>query len=249
MRVGANLGSAWTPRKPVAGSRVAKWPAAEWRVGEWTVLAPSPSAVAIPIAMFYMTGRNAKKVADGRTIAFARIVGAPQIIAGINERILESLPHPETREVAMNWVYLVGRILFGSIFVITGVTGHFGQIASFTGWAASKGVPAAHVMVVITGIMIIAGGLSIMAGYMMEVGAWLLIVFLLATAFVMHDFWAIVDHSQRLLQQSIFLRNLSLTGSAMILLWMVRTHGYGPYVLGKPLKISGRVAESPSGQE
>ena len=144
----------------------------------------------------------------------------------------------------MNSLYLGGRILFGLIFVMSGLMGHFLRLAFFTGYAASKGVPAAHVMMILTGIMILAGGLSIMAGYMMEIGAWLLIIFLLATAFIMHDFWTIADNAQALAQQTQFMKNLSMTGGAMILLWTVRTHGYGPYVLGKPLNFGKGSADA-----
>jgi hypothetical protein len=31
------------------------------------------------------------------------------------------------------------------------------------------------------------------------------------------------------------MKNLSMTGAALMLYWLVQTHGYGPFALGQPL--------------
>lgn len=41
------------------------------------------------------------------------------------------------------------------------------------------------------------------------------------------------------------MKNLSMTGAALVLFWMVRTHGYGPFALGPPLG-SGSNPTAPS---
>jgi uncharacterized membrane protein YphA (DoxX/SURF4 family) len=64
-------------------------------------------------------------------------------------------------------------------------------------YADSKKVPAAKATVATTGVMLLAGGLSVILGVYMEVGIWLLIFFLLAAAFMMHDFWTVTDPTRR----------------------------------------------------
>jgi putative oxidoreductase len=90
-------------------------------------------------------------------------------------------------------------------------------------------------MVAITGIMILGGGLSVMLGFWMEIGTWLLFFFLVAAAFMMHNFWAIPDPMQKMVEQSQFMKNMSLAGAALVFYWMVQTNGYGPFALGQPM--------------
>ena len=82
----------------------------------------------------------------------------------------------------MDALYLVGRILFGLIFLFSGF-GHFAQANATAGYAAAKGVPAPMIGTLASGAMILAGGLSVILGVWMEIGTWLLILFLLAAAF------------------------------------------------------------------
>jgi uncharacterized membrane protein YphA (DoxX/SURF4 family) len=134
----------------------------------------------------------------------------------------------------MDWLYLVGRFLFGLIFVGSGL-GHFVQLPGMARYADSKKVPAAKVTVVTTGIMLIAGGLSVILGVYMEVGIWLLIFFLVAAAFTVHDFWAVTDPTQKMVEQAMFMKNLSMAGAALFLYYMIKTYGYGPLTLGQPM--------------
>ncbi|UCC81553.1 MAG: DoxX family protein [Gemmatimonadota bacterium] len=134
----------------------------------------------------------------------------------------------------MDWLYLVGRVFFGLIFVGSGL-GHLVQLPGTAQYADSKKVPAAKATVVVTGIMLLAGGLSVILGLYMEVGIWLLIFFLLAAAFTMHDFWTEPDPTQKMVQQAMFMKNLSMAGAALFLYYMIKTYGYGPLTLGQPM--------------
>ena len=40
----------------------------------------------------------------------------------------------------MDWLFLIGRIVFGLFFVINGLN-HFMMVSAMTGYTASKGVP------------------------------------------------------------------------------------------------------------
>ncbi len=126
----------------------------------------------------------------------------------------------------MKYAVLIGRILFSLPFILFGLN-HLMKLDAMSGYAASKGVPAATFVVIVTGIMIIAGGLSVMLGYKAKLGAWLLVVFLVPTAFIMHGFWGIEDAMMAQNEMAHFFKDLALAGGALLI-----THfGTGPYSL------------------
>lgn len=135
----------------------------------------------------------------------------------------------------MDWLYLIGRILFALVFLMSGF-GHLTQAAGMAQYAGSKGVPAPKAMVLITGLMILAGGLSILLGVWMEIGTWLLFFFLIPVAIKMHDFWAETDPMQKQVQQAQFMKNLSMAGASLIIYWAIQSFGYGPFTLGQPMQ-------------
>lgn len=115
----------------------------------------------------------------------------------------------------MGTLLWIGRILFSMIFLFSGL-GHLMKAGSMTQYAAAKGVPAPRLMVLLTGIMILLGGLSILLWSWVNVGAWLLVLFLLGAALKMHDFWAVEDPMQRQGEMAQFMKNLSLAGAAIV---------------------------------
>ena len=58
-----------------------------------------------------------------------------------------------------------------------------------TGYAQYKKVPLAKVSVYVSGVMILLGGLYILLGFYADLGALLIAIFLIPTAFLMHAFW------------------------------------------------------------
>ena len=118
----------------------------------------------------------------------------------------------------------VGRILFAIVFINSGIF-HLKGHAHATGYAKSKGVPLAGLLVAVTGIQILVAPAMIVVGWHPIVGALLLVVFLLPTAFMMHNFWTITDPMQRSNDQVHFLKDLALAGAA--LLYAVALHRQG----------------------
>ena len=80
-----------------------------------------------------------------------------------------------------------------------------------------KKVPAAKLAVPLSGLMIILGGVSIVLGLWIDLGALLLAIFLILTAFMMHNFWTIEDANQKMTETVSFFKNLSLAGAALII--------------------------------
>jgi putative oxidoreductase len=111
-------------------------------------------------------------------------------------------------------LFLTGRILFSLIFIAASPR-HF----THEGFqhAADLGVPAAGLLVPISGLMAIAGALSVAVGYRARWGAWMLVAFLVPVTLWMHAFWKLRDPVAIHIQQSMFAKNLSMVGAALLI--------------------------------
>ncbi|HET7477874.1 MAG TPA: DoxX family membrane protein [Rubrobacteraceae bacterium] len=118
----------------------------------------------------------------------------------------------------MELLLLIGRILFGGFFIMSGIN-HFMKVGMISGYAGSKNVPAPGLAVMGTGVMLVLGGLSVLLGFLPVLGLLLLILFLIPTSFLMHNFWTISDPMQRAAEQVNFLKNIALTGAALALMY------------------------------
>lgn len=125
---------------------------------------------------------------------------------------------------------LLGRILFSAMFIVSGM-GHFSD--QMIGYAASQGVPAASLLVPLSGVLAIVGGLSILFGFGARLGAWLIVAFLVPVTFMMHAFWNFTDPTMYQMQLVNFMKNLSMLGGAL----------YIAYFGAGPLSIDARRAK------
>lgn len=116
----------------------------------------------------------------------------------------------------MDVLVLIGRVFFALLFLGSSY-GHFAQRKMMAGYAASKGVPAAPVMVVLTGAQILIGALMVALGIWPDLGALLLVAFLAPTAFIMHRFWTESDPGTKAMEQTQFLKDLALAGAALVM--------------------------------
>jgi uncharacterized membrane protein YphA (DoxX/SURF4 family) len=112
---------------------------------------------------------------------------------------------------------LIGRLLFGGLFVYNGLN-HFRNRAAMVGYTQFKGVPAPAAAVVASGVWLLAGGLSIVLGVRPRMGALMIMIFLLAVTPMMHNYWAVTDENQRLNDFINFQKNAALLGAALMLL-------------------------------
>ena len=125
----------------------------------------------------------------------------------------------------MDYVPLLGRILFSSIFIIKSFHHFTGQAMQH---AMSRDMPFASALVPVAGILALLGGLSILLGYRAKLGAWLLIIFLIPT-FAMHPFWNAQDFYSSMMEQYCFMKNISLMGAC----FMITYFGSGPLSMRK----------------
>ena len=124
----------------------------------------------------------------------------------------------------MRYIALTGRLLYSAIFIVAPL-GHFSQ--QTIGYAAQQGVPAAGLLVPLSGVIALAGGLSIVLGYRARIGAWLVVLFLVPVTLMMHNFWAVTDPMMAQMQQAMFMKNLSMLGGALL----IAHFGAGPLSL------------------
>jgi putative oxidoreductase len=118
----------------------------------------------------------------------------------------------------MEIIFLIGRILFVALFVSSGY-GHLTKVKQMGGYAKSMGVPAAEFMTIVTGIMIVVGGIMVLFNFEMFYGALLIFLFLIPTSFMMHAFWKVEDAGMKQVQQIMFMKNLSLAGAALMIMY------------------------------
>ncbi|CAA9406544.1 MAG: hypothetical protein AVDCRST_MAG22-1582 [uncultured Rubrobacteraceae bacterium] len=118
----------------------------------------------------------------------------------------------------MELLLLIGRIFFGVFFIMSGIN-HFTNAGMMSGYARSKNVPGAYLAVVGTGVMLVLGGLSVLLGLFPIVGLVLIVVFLLPTSVLIHNFWTVQDPQARAAEQVNFLKNLALAGAALALVY------------------------------
>ena len=121
----------------------------------------------------------------------------------------------------MSYVVLLGRVFYSLLFILASF-GHFSK--ETVAYAANAGVPMAGLAVPVSGVICLLGGLSILLGYRAKIGAWLLVIFLVPVTLVMHRFWGLPDSQFAMIQQIMFMKNLSLLGAAL----MIAYFGSGP---------------------
>ena len=130
----------------------------------------------------------------------------------------------------MDIVLIIGRVLFSLIFVASGVA-HLTKLEAMTGYAQYKKVPAAKLSVIATGLMLIIGGLYVALGIYADLGGLLLAIFLILSAFKMHNFWTITDEQAKQAEMTSFMKNIALAGAALIIFVLVGTGGeFGPSI-------------------
>jgi putative oxidoreductase len=113
-------------------------------------------------------------------------------------------------------IYL-GKILFGGYFLM-GAYSHFSNLGMMSGYAQSKGVPAAKLAVLGSGLLLLAGGISIIFNLYPLIGLGALVLFLLPVTFMMHAFWKVQDPQARMGEMINFMKNIALLGAVVMFL-------------------------------
>ncbi|NUT50608.1 MAG: DoxX family protein [Saccharothrix sp.] len=115
----------------------------------------------------------------------------------------------------MDFIALIGRVLFVFLFFGSAM-GHLTKTEAMAGYAASKGVPSAKAATLGSGVLMVVGGLMLLLGVWADLGALLLVLFLLPTAFLMHNYWKETDAQAKQQEMIQFNKDVSLAGGALM---------------------------------
>jgi putative oxidoreductase len=121
---------------------------------------------------------------------------------------------------AERYAPLLGRILLGQIFLISGVT----KIMNWTATEArmvSKVMPLVPLFLLGAIVCELVGGLSLLLGCKAQLGALLLFLFLIPTTLVFHNFWR-YEGMKHKMQMINFMKNLAIMGGLAVVM------GFGP---------------------
>ena len=121
---------------------------------------------------------------------------------------------------------LVARILLAQLFIVSG----FGKIGGFgktAAYMASKGMPMADALLVLTIALELGGGILLILGWQARWIAAAFFGFTFLAAVIFHPFWA-VDAANFTSQLNNFMKNLSIMGGMLY----VMAYGAGPFSLG-----------------
>ncbi|WP_435124973.1 DoxX family protein [Halobaculum sp. D14] len=123
--------------------------------------------------------------------------------------------------------FLLGRVLFGLVVAYMGL-GHFQALDNYAGYAEAKGVPAPRLSAAFSGGMLAFGGLGIVLGVLPVLASGAVALFMLVSAVMIHDFWAVPD-DQKQDQMTQFQKNVIILGAALVFLSLANTTW--PYAL------------------
>lgn len=124
----------------------------------------------------------------------------------------------------MDWLLLVGRILFALLFVMNGLLFHLRNREMAIGYSKMMGAPAPEITVLLTGIQILVAGLMIVLGIWVDLAALLIIAFLIPTNYWMHSYWK-MEGEQKQFNQVQFWKNTALIGASLILFFLYQQFG------------------------
>jgi len=105
---------------------------------------------------------------------------------------------------------LSGRIFLSAIFLLSA----FGKItdwSKFSHMMDEKGLPLVPLLLAGALTFELLGGLSVLLGVYGRVGAVLLILFLIPTTLIFHNFWA-AEPAQQMNQMQNFMKNVGIMG-------------------------------------
>lgn len=116
----------------------------------------------------------------------------------------------------MEWILLLGRILYGGFFVMGGAM-HFMKLKDMTEYARMKGAPMPQMSTIITGMVIMLSGLGIVFGVYQSIALLAIAAFLVVITPIMHAFWKVSDPNMKMMEMQMFLKNMALLGAALAL--------------------------------
>ena len=119
-----------------------------------------------------------------------------------------------------NLALLIGRVLMSVIFLGAGIS-KIADFAGATGYMSTRPAFAnmEGALPILAGLAVFAevgGGLSLLLGCFTRLGAIGLVLFMIPTTFIFHNYWTYPVGAQTV-QQVMFLKNVAITGALLVL--------------------------------
>ena len=112
-------------------------------------------------------------------------------------------------------IALIARVLLALMFVLAGFS-KFAGLSGTAGYIASRGLPLPMVLAIATAALEVAAGLAIIVGYRARLAGLALALFTLLAAVLFHSYWN-ASAEQQMMQQLMFMKNLSIAGGLLLL--------------------------------
>lgn len=112
-----------------------------------------------------------------------------------------------------SFLMFLARVCLSAIFLLAGVHKLI-DVEGTAAYMAAKGIPANPYLYGAAFIEIL-GGLSLLIGYKSRFGALLLMLFLIPTTYLFHDFWNVQDATKMQDQMGHFFSNLAIFGGLL----------------------------------
>ena len=113
-------------------------------------------------------------------------------------------------------VFLLGRLIFSIQFLSAGFA-HFKMGEQMVAYARAMGAPVPSLGGWPAGVWLVAAGLSVALGIWPDLGALMIALWGIPTAYYIHGWWRYDDEQQKQSQQVIFMRNIAFVGAAIAL--------------------------------
>jgi len=111
-------------------------------------------------------------------------------------------------------LFRAGRVLLALIFVLSAL----GKLADWSGTAAymaAKSMPLVPLFLAAAIVLELGGGLAVLTGRGARLGAVALVVFLVPTTLIFHNFWAAAG-IERQNQLAHFMKNVAIVGGLLL---------------------------------
>ena len=141
------------------------------------------------------------------------------------------------------FVSLLGRLMLAAIFLASAIGNKILQFKATADYMQQEGVPLPTLALVGAIGLLLLGGLSLILGAWTRIGAFFLLVFIVAATYYFHDFWKFADATQRQLQTIQFMKNMSIAGGLLSLI----AFGGGPWSIDGWIGMKREEAESGTG--
>ncbi len=116
----------------------------------------------------------------------------------------------------MEFVILVGRIMFAAVFIGSAIGAHFKGLNTTAQYAEARGNTNAPMKVSLSGLWILAAGVMIVFGIWTDVGFLMATLWCLASAVFVHHFWT-DEGMMAQIEMTNFMKNVSIAGAGLML--------------------------------